>query len=135
MGLTLWGAKLAGLLGVDVAGTEFWSLDGPRQALAGSVLANHNSLMDTGLLLGALLAAAWHGVFRVQAPLGIRGLAGAAIGGLLMGVGARLSSGCNIGAFVGGVSSGSLHGFVWFVAALPGCWLGMRLRPGFGLRG
>ena len=48
-----------------------------------------------------------------------------------MGVGARLAFGCNIGAMVGGISSGSLHGFLWFFAALPGCWLGIRLRPWF----
>jgi hypothetical protein len=50
-----------------------------------------------------------------------------------MGFGARLSYGCNVGAFVGGVASGSLHGFAWAIAALPGCWLGIRMRPWFGL--
>jgi uncharacterized membrane protein YedE/YeeE len=50
-----------------------------------------------------------------------------------MGIGARLAFGCNIGALVGGISSGSLHGFVWFAAALPGTWLGLKLRPLFGL--
>ena len=38
-------------------------------------------------------------------------------------------------AFLGGVSSGSLHGFAWFVAVLPGGWIGLRLRPVFGLPG
>jgi len=60
-------------------------------------------------------------------------LAAAAIGGLLMGWGARLCFGCNIGAFVGGVASGSLHGWIWFAAALGGCAIGIRLRPLFGL--
>ena len=55
------------------------------------------------------------------------------LGGLLMGWGARLGFGCNIGAFVGGVASGSLHGWVWFPAALPGCLIGISLRPLFGL--
>ena len=62
-----------------------------------------------------------------------KSLLAAAIGGLLMGWGARLGFGCNIGAFVGGVASGSLHGWVWFAAALPGCLIGIRLRPLFGL--
>ena len=57
----------------------------------------------------------------------------AAVGGLLMGWGARLGFGCNIGAFIGGVASGSLHGWVWFLAALPGCMIGIKLRPLFGL--
>jgi hypothetical protein len=50
-----------------------------------------------------------------------------------MGWGARLGFGCNIGAFIGGVSSGSLHGWIWFAAALAGCTIGIRMRPLFGL--
>jgi uncharacterized membrane protein YedE/YeeE len=58
----------------------------------------------------------------------------AAIGGLLMGYGARLAYRCNIGAFLGGTMSGSLHGWLWLAAALAGARLGVRLRPRFGLR-
>lgn len=54
-------------------------------------------------------------------------------GGLAMGYGARLSYGCNIGAFFSGVASTSLHGWVWIIAALVGSWLGVRWRPVFGL--
>ena len=124
---------MLGLSGLDLARTEYWSWDGNRQALAGTIFTNDSSLMDIGLLLGATIAAAFHGRVRIQMPIGFRGAAGAALGGVLMGIGARLSSGCNIGAFVGGVSSSSLHGFIWLFAALPGTWLGIRLRPFFGL--
>ena len=132
-GLTLWGAKLAALMGLDVAHTTYWSWDGPKQALASSILRQDSSLMDIGMILGATSAAAWHGWFRQQEWPSALGLFGAAIGGVLMGFGARLSFGCNIGAMVGGIVSGSLHGFVWFFAVLPGCWLGIRLRPRFEL--
>jgi hypothetical protein len=133
MGLTLWGAKVAAALGFPIAQATFWAWDGPRQALAGSVLAHDSSLMDIGMILGATAAASWRGSFRGQAWPPARGVAAAAVGGLLMGVGARLGFGCNIGALVGGIASGSLHGFLWFIAVLPGCWLGMRLRPWFRL--
>ena len=63
-----------------------------------------------------------------------RGAAGAALGGVLMGIGARLSFGCNVGAFTGGAASGSLHGLVWIAAVVPGCWLGIRARSWFGLK-
>ena len=132
-GLTLWGAKVAAALGFDVAHTTFWSWDGPRQALAGSILAQDSSLMDIGMILGATIAAARMNTFRGQPRPPLRGFVGAAIGGLAMGFGARLSFGCNIGAMVGGIASGSLHGFIWFFAVLPGCWVGIRLRPRFGL--
>lgn len=58
----------------------------------------------------------------------------AVVGGLAIGYGARLSYGCNIGAFFSGVASTSLHGWVWIVAALLGSSIGVRLRPRFGLR-
>jgi uncharacterized protein len=132
-GLTLWGAKAAAALGFDIAHTAYWSWDGPKQALAGSVLAQDSSLMDIGMVLGATVMAARLGTVRLQPAPPLRGFVGAAIGGLLMGIGARLSFGCNIGALVGGIASGSLHGFVWFFAVLPGCWVGVRLRPLFGL--
>jgi uncharacterized membrane protein YedE/YeeE len=62
-----------------------------------------------------------------------KSLLAAALGGLIMGWGARLGFGCNIGAFVGGVASGSLHGWLWFAVALGGNLVGIRLRPAFGL--
>lgn len=131
-GLTLWGAKAVQALGVDIAAQPFWAEAWAQQALEGHVLAAHSSLADVGVLLGALVVAAARGRLRHGTPIGLRGAAGAAIGGLLMGVGARLSFGCNVGAFLGGASSASLHGVVWFMAALPGCWIGLRLRPLFG---
>ncbi|HEY8287962.1 MAG TPA: YeeE/YedE family protein [Acetobacteraceae bacterium] len=132
-GLTLWGAKAAAAAGLDVAHATYWTWDGPRQMLTGSILHQDSSLTDIGMILGATAASAWRGGFRRQNWPETRGLVAAAIGGLLMGFGARLSFGCNIGALVGGIASGSLHGFIWFFAVLPGCWLGIRLRPKFGL--
>ncbi len=85
------------------------------------------------MLFGAMAAAAASGPFARAAWPAAGSLVAAAVGGLLMGWGARLGFGCNIGAFVGGIASGSLHGWVWFLAALPGCLIGIRLRPLFGL--
>jgi uncharacterized membrane protein YedE/YeeE len=132
-GFTVWGAKLAALAGYDFSGAEFWQWAGPRHALGDSILGDTSSLTDLGMIFGAMAAAAATAPFagKPWPPLG--SLLAAAIGGLLMGWGARLGFGCNIGAFVGGLASGSLHGWVWFAAALPGCWIGIRLRPLFGL--
>ena len=55
------------------------------------------------------------------------------VGGLLLGYGARLAYGCNIGAYFSGIISGSLHGWLWLVFAFAGNVLGTRLRPLFGL--
>ena len=56
------------------------------------------------------------------------------VGGLLLGYGARLAYGCNIGAYFSGIASGSLHGWLWLVAAFTGNVSGTRLRPAFGLK-
>ena len=55
------------------------------------------------------------------------------VGGLLLGYGAPLAYGCNIGAYFSGIVSGSLHGRLWLVVAFAGNVLDTRLRPAFGL--
>jgi uncharacterized membrane protein YedE/YeeE len=132
-GYTVWGAKAAAALGYDFSQSPFWQWPGPKHALAESVLSDTSSLTDFGMLFGAMAAAAASRPFAAGAWPPAKSLLAAGIGGLLMGWGARLGFGCNIGAFVGGVASGSLHGWVWFAAALPGCLIGIRLRPLFGL--
>ena len=132
-GFTVWGAKLASLAGFDFSGAAFWQWPGPKRALAESILSDTSSLTDLGMILGAMAAAAASRPFARTAWPPAKSLLAAAIGGLLMGWGARIGFGCNIGAFVGGVASGSLHGWIWFAAALGGCAIGIRLRPLFGL--
>jgi uncharacterized membrane protein YedE/YeeE len=131
-GFTLWGGKIASALGADLSGAPFWQWPGPKRALGDSVLSDTSSLTDFGMILGAMAAAATQPFARRQWP-SLSSLVAAALGGALMGWGARLGFGCNIGAFVGGVASGSLHGWVWFAAALAGCAVGIRVRPVFGL--
>ena len=132
-GFTVWGAKLAALAGYDFSGAEFWQWAGPKHALGDSILGDTSSLTDLGMIFGAMAAAAATAPFARNPWPPVGSLLAAAVGGLLMGWGARLGFGCNIGAFVGGLASGSLHGWVWFAAALPGCWIGIKLRPLFGL--
>jgi len=132
-GYTVWGAKAATALGFDLSQSAFWQWPGPKHALAESVLSDTSSLTDFGMLFGAMAAAAATKPFAEVPWPPVKSLLAAGVGGLLMGWGARLGFGCNIGAFVGGVASGSLHGWIWFLAALPGCLIGIRLRPLFGL--
>jgi len=132
-GYTVWGAKAATALSFDLSHAPFWQWPGPKHALTESVLSDTSSLTDFGMLFGAMAAAAATKPFAASAWPPAKSLLAAGIGGLLMGWGARLGFGCNIGAFVGGVASGSLHGWIWLLAAMPGCLVGIRLRPLFGL--
>lgn len=127
----LWGAKAASGLGVDVGSWGFWQMPGNAKALAAPVWEDITSVMDIGIVLGALLAAGLAGRFAPSLKIPPRSLLAAVIGGLLLGYGSRLAYGCNIGAYFSGIASGSLHGWVWLVAAFIGNTVGVRLRPLF----
>ncbi|KKB13001.1 membrane protein [Devosia geojensis] len=134
-GFGLWGAKIAQAVGVPVETWEFWTWPAQARALNDSVLADVTSVMDFGIILGAALAAGLAGKFAPRDKLPFLSLLAAVVGGLLMGYGARLSFGCNIGALFSGIASGSLHGWLWFAAAFAGSYLGILARPIFGLDG
>src|SRR5215203_5504988 len=89
--------------------------------------------MDFGIIAGALLAAGLAGRFAPAWRVPLRSALAAVIGGVMLGYGARLAYGCNIGAYFSGIASGSLHGWVWMAMAFAGSVLGTRLRPLFGL--
>lgn len=127
----LWGAKVASGLGVDVGSWAFWQATANAKALAAPVWEDITSVMDIGIVLGALLAAGLAGHFAPSLKIPRRSLVAAVIGGLLLGYGSRLAYGCNIGAYFSGIASGSLHGWLWLIAAFIGNSVGVRLRPWF----
>ena len=91
------------------------------------------SVINIGVVLGAFVAAALAGKFSLRWRLPWQHWLAAILGGLMLGYGATIAFGCNIGAFFGGIVSGSLHGWLWLVAAFAGSLLGTRLRPLFTL--
>ena len=119
--------------GVPVTGWSGYSSPEMQAALRQGVLADITSVMDFGIILGALLAAGVAGKFKPVWRISGGHFAASVMGGLLLGYGARLAYGCNIGAFFSGVASGSLHGWLWIVCALLGTRAGLWLRPAFGL--
>ena len=124
----LWGAKIWSALGGDVANWAYWADGYPAKALSQSVLADTTSIMNFGLILGAMLAAALAGKYAPKGKLKFKRILTAIIGGLLLGYGARLAFGCNIGALLGGIASGSLHGWLWLVSAFIGGIAGVNIR-------
>jgi len=126
-GFALWGAKILDAVGVGVTDWGYWS--GWRTGqLEASVFANRTSVMNFGIVFGAMAAASLAGRFNPTLKLTSREVLTAAIGGLLMGYGARLAFGCNIGAYLGGLVSGSMHGVWWMIWGFVGSILGTRLR-------
>lgn len=129
-GLGLWGAKLAQAGGMDVAATAFWSNTAHAERLQQSILTDVTSLTNIGLIAGAFLVMRWRRNVDPQvANLQPSSWLVIVLAGLVLGYSSRIAFGCNVGAFFSGVSTGSLHGWVWFVAAFAGSSLGIRLRP------
>lgn len=129
----LWGAKFLGGIGIDISHWAYWSRPGQLASLNGSLFDDITSVMNFGIMLGALMAASLAHKFSPSIRIPARSLLAAVVGGLMLGYGARIAFGCNIGAYFGGISSTSLHGWLWFVAAFTGSSIGTRLRPWFGL--
>jgi len=95
------------------------------------------SLLNLGVLLGGTAGALCAREFAIRVPVPGELIKGAA-GGALMGVGATLAFGCNIGGFFSAVSALSLAGFAMMFGLGLGAWLGLRYliwetahRPGW----
>jgi hypothetical protein len=129
----LWGAKMASVMGIDVASWPYWADTTRRAQLDASVFTDVTSVMNFGIVLGALAAAGLAGRFAPVWRISGASMAAAIVGGLLMGYGARIAFGCNIGAYFSGIASTSLHGWLWGVCAFAGTILGTALRPWFTL--
>ncbi len=129
----LWGSQAAGWLGSDPHGWAYWQRPGFNGQLDRSLLLDTTSVMDGAILIGAAMTAAWSGMFRPTFGGGGRAWAGALLGGIAMGYGARLSNGCNIGAYFSAIAVGNVSGWAWMLLALAGSWIGIQLRPLFGL--
>ena len=130
-GFTLWTAKIAQALGWNPSSSDFWKQGTAATALSQSVFADVTSVMNFGVVLGAALAAALAGRLAIKRPASRLAIFAALIGGLMMGYGARLAFGCNVGAYFGGIASTSLHGWLWIVFALLGTGIGVKLRSFF----
>jgi uncharacterized protein len=83
------------------------------------------SLLNLGVLFGGLTAALLSREFAIRVPPPGEFVKGAG-GGLLMGVGAMLAFGCNIGGFFSAVSALSLSGFGMMLGLGLGAFLGLR---------
>lgn len=131
--LGLWGGKALQATGLPVATWPGFSTPQMQRALGESVLSDVTSVMDFGIMLGAMLCAGIAAKFKPEWRISGLHILASASGGFLLGYGARLAYGCNIGAFFSGIASGSVHGWAWIVFALLGNWVALFVRPFFDL--
>jgi len=119
----MWGGKFLQLIGIDA---DSWT------AFNGS-LAKYNfwtdmpALTDIGIVAGALLSVLLAAQFKIKKIKSAKNVWAAVLGGLCMGIGARLSLGCNIGAFFSALPAFSLHGWLFYISIFSGAAVGSQL--------
>jgi uncharacterized membrane protein YedE/YeeE len=127
-GFGLWAAKIAAAAHLfDPSANAFWSEPVNAATLAQSVFLDVTSITNIGILAGALWIAAGKPAAAAKPMNGTQWAVGLAAG-LLLGYSSRLAFGCNIGAMVSGISTGSLHGWIWVPMAFLGSLIGVRVR-------
>lgn len=74
-----------------------------------------------GVVIGAAISANIAGEFKLRAP-GPRRLVQQFIGGLLLGIGAMIADGCNIGHILSGVPQLAIGSIIAGFSIIMGCW-------------
>src|SRR5712692_10327993 len=118
-------ASLVGLAAPPLLGAD--TLAGCNLAFASLGVINPTTLLDGGLVLGAMLAALAAREFKVRMPRQRRRYVQSFAGGSLMGYGAGIGVGCTIGAFFSAIPSLGLSGWVFGLALLAGAGLGTQI--------
>lgn len=121
-----WGAWMYQAVGlVDVSNWGYFA-DKMKTINAG-FMNDPGSMRNLGIIVGALISPLLAGHFSFKRAFNFRDVAFYAIGGLLMGYGARLASGCNIGALYSAIANMSLSGWIFLPALTVGGILGVKI--------
>lgn len=127
-GFGLWAGKLAMGAGLfDPSLNAFWGQGGNTQRITQTVLMDVTTITNIGILGGALWVSAKAAEARAKSLDRQQWVVGL-IAGFLLGYSSRLAFGCNIGAMLSGISTGSLHGWLWVPLAFAGTLVGVRVR-------
>lgn len=132
----MWSAKIADQLGFDYDFPfwDYWGIPQNEPMLDMGLLEDPTSLMNIAFIVGAFIGShtLWQASKAERMTINVKDTlyrpAITLLGGVLMGYGAIIGLGCNIGGFVAAVLSGSVHGWAWVGAALIGTVIGVFLR-------
>lgn len=126
-----WGAWVFTALGGSVDKWYYFAGAAAQKTLARGFLDDPGTWRNLGIIAGALAATLLASGFKIKKIKSYRQIIAAALGGLLMGYGARLAYGCNIGALYGGIASLSLSGWVFAIGMFLGAIVGSKLLVKF----
>ena len=130
-GFGLWAAKVSVALGTfDPSANMFWSQAGNAERLTQTILMDVTTITSIGILAGALWVSSKSP--STSQPLTAQQWAIGLVAGFVMGYSSRLAFGCNVGAMLSGIATGSLHGWIWVPLAFTGTLVGVRIRRRYG---
>jgi uncharacterized protein len=124
---TAWGVKVLDLIGVHLDGPAFAEVN---ETVAKGLVNDGGSVRDVGIIVGAAVAVLLAGRFVFDRSFSRRDAAVYALGGLFMGVGARMAGGCNVGALYSAIGTFSLSGWVFGAALWAGGLAALKLLAG-----
>ncbi len=119
----VWGGKLFELFGVSAESLNFWAEGIATYDFFKDIV----SMTDLGIVLGALLAVLLAASFKIKKMKSWRQVVAAVLGGVLMGIGARLALGCNIGSLFSALPAFSLHGWAFLLFFFLGAAVGSQM--------
>ena len=128
--LSLFEVSLQKMVALAILAPIVASQGGNAARLQETVLMDVTSITNIGILAGALWVSA--GKATTAKPLNGTQWAVALVAGLALGYSSRLAFGCNVGAMLSGISTGSIHGWIWVPLAFAGTIFGLRIRRHFG---
>lgn len=122
-----WAAWIYESFGGDVSSWAYFSTPLSKQVYAYGFLGDPGTIRNIGIIAGAGLSALLANQFRIKKIKSFKQLFTSALGGLLMGYGAAIASGCNIGAFYSATASLSLSGWIFGIGLFVGAYFGAKL--------
>lgn len=120
-----WGRPFGVAGGLKNWGDWIYYLLGIYKDRPESFFTSTNSLLTLGLLWGAFGSSLMSKEFAIRMAPGWELLKGI-VGGCLMGVGAAMAGGCNIGGFFAATAALSLSGIIMMLGLFVGAYLGLR---------
>lgn len=125
--MAYWGAWILNSFELDVSHWTYFNIEGGQEIFKGGFLLDPHSIRNLGIIVGALFSSLMASQFRIRKVKSKKQFLLAAIGGLLMGYGARIAQGCNIGGLFSSIASLSLSGWIFGFAVVIGAIIGSRI--------
>ncbi len=126
-----WGAWIFRSIGGSVDSWYAYSSPAAQAKLEAGLLGSTTSWRNFGIIFGALFATLMASGFKFKKIKSIKQVIAASIGGLLMGYGAKVALGCNIGALYSSIAVGNVAGWVFALFLLIGAIIGSKLLVKF----